>query len=49
LPTEIRKQAGREVLRLMKARKNQFVNEGMAAEGIGAGGPALPPGFTADK
>jgi hypothetical protein len=38
LPTEIRKQAGREVLRLMKARKGQFVNEAMAAEGIGAGG-----------
>jgi hypothetical protein len=37
LPTQIRKEAGREVLRLMKARKNQFVNEGMAAEGIGAG------------
>ena len=38
LPTEIRKQAGKEVLRLMKARKGQFVNEAMAAEGIGAGG-----------
>jgi hypothetical protein len=38
LPTEIRKQAGREVLRLMKARKGQFVNEAMANEGIGAGG-----------
>lgn len=38
LPTEIRKQAGKEVLRLMKARKNQFVTEAMANEGIGAGG-----------
>jgi len=38
LPTEIRKQAGKEVLRLMKARKGQFVNEAMANEGIGAGG-----------
>ena len=38
LPTEIRKQAGKEVVRLMKARKGQFVNEAMAAEGIGAGG-----------
>jgi CRISPR/Cas system-associated endoribonuclease Cas2 len=38
LPTEIRKQAGKEVLRLMKARKGQFVNEAMAAEGIGASG-----------
>jgi hypothetical protein len=49
LPTEIRKQAGREVLRLMKARKDQFVTESMANEGIGAGTPALPPGFTPDK
>jgi hypothetical protein len=38
LPTQIRKEAGKEVLRLMKARKGQFVNEAMAAEGIGAGG-----------
>jgi hypothetical protein len=49
LPNEIRKEAGREVLRLMKARKGQFVNEVMANEGISAGGPALPPGFTPDK
>ena len=49
LPTEIRKQAGREVLRLMTARKGQFVNEAMANEGIGAGAPALPAGFTVDK
>jgi hypothetical protein len=48
LPTEIRKQAGKEVLRLMKARKNQFVTEAMANEGIGAGAPALPPGFKPD-
>jgi hypothetical protein len=38
LPTKIRKEAGKEVLRLMKARKGQFVNEVMANEGIGAGG-----------
>lgn len=38
LPTQIRKEAGKEVLRLMKARKGQFVNEVMANEGIGAGG-----------
>lgn len=38
LPTDIRKAAGREVLRLMKARKGQFVSENMANEGIGAGG-----------
>jgi hypothetical protein len=37
LPTDLRKQAGKEVLRLMKARKNQFVNDAMATEGIGAG------------
>lgn len=37
-PTATRKAAGREVLRLMTARKNQFVTEGMANEGIGAGG-----------
>jgi hypothetical protein len=49
LPTEIRKAAGKEVLRLMKARKGQFVNEVMANEGIGAGTPALPPGFTPDR
>ena len=49
LPTQIRKEAGREVLRLMKARKGQFVNETMANEGISAGAPALPPGFTPDK
>jgi hypothetical protein len=48
LPTQIRKEAGREVLRLMKARKGQFVNEAMANEGIGAGAPALPPGFKPD-
>jgi hypothetical protein len=37
-PTATRKAAGREVLRLMKARKDQFVTETMANEGIGAGG-----------
>ncbi len=37
-PTATRKAAGREVLRLMKARKDQFVTESMANEGIGAGG-----------
>lgn len=51
LPTQTRKEAGKEVLRLMKARKGQFVNEVMANEGIGAGAgaPALPPGFTPDR
>jgi hypothetical protein len=48
LPNEIRKEAGREVLRLMKARKGQFVSDVMATEGMSAGGPALPPGFKPD-
>jgi hypothetical protein len=38
LPVAIRKAAGKEVLRLMTARKGQFVTEAMANEGIGAGG-----------
>jgi hypothetical protein len=38
VPTATRKAAGKEVLRLMKARKDQFVTESMANEGIGAGG-----------
>jgi hypothetical protein len=33
LPTEIRKQAGREVLRLMKARRDQFATDAMTREG----------------
>jgi len=37
LPTEIRKEAGKTVLRLMKERKNQFVTPELAAEGVGAG------------
>jgi hypothetical protein len=49
IPTATRKAAGRELMRLMKERKGQFVTESMANEGIGAGGPALPPGFTPDK
>jgi hypothetical protein len=36
LPTEIRKEAGKVVLRIMRARKNQFATADMAAEG-GAG------------
>jgi hypothetical protein len=39
-PTATRKAAGKEVLRLMKARKDQFVTEAMANEGIGAGAPS---------
>ena len=50
LPTEIRKQAGKTVLRLMQERKNQFVTPEMAAEGAGAASntPAPPPGFKPD-
>jgi hypothetical protein len=36
LPTKIRKEAGRTVLRLMQSRKNQFVSTELASEGIGA-------------
>jgi hypothetical protein len=38
IPNATRKAAGRELMRLMKERKGQFVTEGMANEGIGAGG-----------
>ena len=34
LPNEIRKAAGKTVLRLMKTRKNQFVTQEMAQEGV---------------
>ena len=39
LPTEIRKQAGRAVLRIMKERQGQFVTSDMAAEGATAANP----------
>jgi len=39
LPTEIRKQAGKVVLRLMRERQNQFVTSDMAAEGATAANP----------
>jgi hypothetical protein len=38
MPTAIRKEAAKTVLRLMTARKNQFVTPEMAAEGAGASG-----------
>jgi len=43
LPTAIRKAAGKEVLRIMKERKNQFVSETMSNEGLStnAGVPSL--------
>ena len=34
LPTKIRKEAGKTVLRLMQSRKSQFVNPELASEGI---------------
>ena len=40
LPRQIRKEAGKTVLRLMKERKNQFATNDMAAEGAA---PAAPP------
>jgi len=49
LPVATRKAAAQTVVRLMKARKGQFVNEAMANEGISAGTPTLPGGFELDK
>ena len=49
LPTEIRKQAGKTVLRLMTERKNQFVTTDMAAEGAGPAQIAPPAGFVPDQ
>ena len=53
LPREIRKKAGRTVLRLMKDRKGQFASTAMEAEGVApapaaAAGVAPPPGFKRD-
>jgi hypothetical protein len=49
LPVATRRAAAETVVRLMKSRKGQFVNQTMANEGIAANTPALPPGFTPDK
>jgi len=38
LPTAVRKEAGKTVLRIMTERKNQFVTSDMAAEGAPSGG-----------
>jgi hypothetical protein len=43
LPREIRKEAGKTVLRLMKERKNQFATNDMAAEGAGPAAGAPDP------
>jgi hypothetical protein len=49
LPTEIRKEAGKEVLRLMKARKNQFITSDMASGNTATSpGVAPPEGFVQD-
>lgn len=49
LPAEIRKEAGKEVLRLMKARKNQFVTQDMASGNTAVpSGIAPPEGFVPD-
>jgi len=49
LPTEVRKEAGKEVLRLMKARKNQFVTQDMASGNTAVpSGIAPPEGFVPD-
>lgn len=42
LPNEIRKQAALQIVRLMKARKNEFVTADMATEGVGAAPRAAP-------
>ena len=44
LPTETRKSAAQNMVRLMKARKGQFVNDAMAAEGVA---PAAEPNIDA--
>jgi hypothetical protein len=49
LPAEIRKAAGKEVLRLMKARKNQFVTSDMASGNTAVPTSVAPPeGFALD-
>lgn len=53
LPTAIRKEAGRTVLRLMKERKNQFSTKDMAAEGASPAANVITnpqfPGFSIGK
>ena len=47
LPNAIRKQAGMEIVRLMKARKNEFVTPEMATEGAGAAPTPASPNIDA--
>lgn len=42
LPREIRKEAAKTVLRLMKSRKDQFASPEMAAEGVASDAPPAP-------
>ena len=44
LPTKIRKEAGKTVLRLMQSRKNQFVSPELASEGITTTQPSVGTG-----
>ena len=44
LPTAIRKEAGKTVLRLMRDRKNQFVSPELASEGINTTQPSVGTG-----
>lgn len=49
LPAEIRKEAGKEVLRLMKARRNQFITSDMASGNTATPSIAPPDGFVPDS
>jgi len=49
LPTKIRKEAGKTVLRIMTERKNQFASSDMAAEGAAPAQIAPPAGFVPDQ
>jgi hypothetical protein len=50
LPREIRKEAGKTILRLMKERKDQFAGEGMdASANERRAAPPPPAGFVPDK
>jgi hypothetical protein len=48
LPNEIRKQAGITILRLMRERKDQFVSEDMAREGVPTGRQPSASGGSVD-
>jgi len=49
LPAEIRKEAGKTILRLMKERKDQFVGEGMDSSSSQRKAPPPPANFVLDK